>query len=180
MAVQYDLYIDRPLKSPLGVDIQKSYNALMKVVLSFSKAERNHGVIQGYGSDLISISDIIAYQIGWGSLLISWYESGINNCLPDMPGEGFLTWDYLGLARHFYTKYHLDGFEKQNQIFFNRVNVILDIIENEYDSGNLEAIGVWEWCTLKSGKKWALSKWIRINTVAPYKRALVLIKKTLK
>jgi hypothetical protein len=54
---------------------------------------------------------------------------------------------------------------------------IIALVETEYATGNLEKEGVWGWCTLKSGKHWPLSKWVQVNTVAPYKRARVMIRK---
>lgn len=41
----------------------------------------------------------------------------------------------------------------------------------------LDQRGIWAWCTLASGKQWPLSKWIRVKTASPYKRAVQLIKK---
>jgi hypothetical protein len=51
-------------------------------------------------------------------------------------------------------------------------------VEKEHHSGNLQRIGIWPWCTLKSGKDWPLYKWVQVNSVAPYKRAISLIKKS--
>jgi hypothetical protein len=50
---------------------------------------------------------------------------------------------------------------------------IIAIMEMESCSGNLDRFGVWGWCTLKSGKQWPLKKWIVVNSLSPYKRALV-------
>ena len=33
----------------------------------------------------------------------------------------------------------------------------------EQQTRNLDQKSIWPWCTLTSGKKWPLSKWIRIN-----------------
>ena len=52
---------------------------------------------------------------------------------------------------------------------------IVQIVEQESVSGNLDKLGVWKWCNLKSGKQWPLRKWIRVNTIAPYKRAYKLL-----
>ena len=54
------------------------------------------------------------------------------------------------------------------------------MVKKEHETGNLNKIGVWPWCTLASGKQWPLSKWIRVNTVSPYKRAASMIRKFLK
>ncbi len=97
--------------------------------------------------------------------------------MPDMPGDGFLKWDYIAIAHHFYQKYTYDYSEQQLKVFQQIVLRILEIIELEQETGRLEQIGIWDWCTLASGKQWPLCKWIQINTVAPYKRAIQLIKK---
>ena len=124
----------------------------------------------------ISVSELIAYQIGWGKCLIRWYEAGILKEPCEMPGEGFSTWNYVAIAQHFYKKYLYDSFTEQMAVFQEVVFRILEIIEEEDRAGRLEKVGVWPWCTLPGGKQWPLSKWIRVNTVSPYKRAVRLIK----
>ena len=128
----------------------------------------------------MSVADLVAYQIGWDKLLIDWYEAGLEGKMPLMPGEGFARWDYVGLAKHFYAKYAYDSGPEQLKKLHNVVLLIIEIVEKEYKSGNLDKMGVWLWCTLRSGKQWPLSKWIMVNTVAPYKRAVSLVKKFLK
>ncbi len=125
------------------------------------------------------IAHIIAYQIGWGQLLISWYEAGVQQKKIIMPGEGFSTWNYSALAERFRQKYHLDGAIQQIALLDQTVHAILVFVEKEYQSGQLDKTGVWDWCTLPSGKMWPLSKWVQVNTVAPYKRAASSIKKFL-
>ena len=162
--------------APLSNEIKNNYNKLIEEVLEIPLVQRRIRCLEGTGGK-VSISDIIAYQIGWGILLINWYQSGIHNKKIQMPGEGFYTWDYKGLAKHFYEKFSYDKAEQQLIHFHDIVNKILDITEKEYATGNLNTLGVWDWCTLASGKQWPLSKWIKINTIAPYKRALSLIRK---
>ena len=168
-------------KAPLSKEVQKVYNMLAEVIaeipepLRIQKTIHVQKTLDSTGGK-ISVADLVAYQIGWGKLLIGWYEAGLAGQKPDMPGEGFSKWDYAGLAKHFYQKYHYEGSVEQNQKFHEVVNRILEIVETEYQKGHLDALGVWGWCTLQSGKQWPLSKWIRVNTVAPYKRAAALIK----
>lgn len=57
--------------------------------------------------------------------------------------------------------------------------LILDIVETENQTDNLDRTGVWPWCNLPSGKQWPLNKWIRVNTASLYKRAFSLVKKNL-
>lgn len=168
--------ITTEFQSPLSKLIKKEYNALVTVVSALDLDSRNTKSIDNM-HEKISASDLIAYQIGWGTLLITWYESGLKNETPQMPGQGFTKWDYTGIARHFYKKYLFDGASEQSQVFHDVVTKILCFTEHEYKTENLDIIGVWHWCTLASGKQWPLSKWIKINTAAPYKRATGLIKK---
>ncbi len=95
-----------------------------------------------------------------------------------MPGEGFTTWDYSAIAQHFYQKYSQGRPADIKQKFDDVVQKIITIIEKELALDRLDKAGIWSWCTLKSGKEWPLSKWIIVNTVAPYKRARNFLKKS--
>lgn len=163
-------------QSTLSTTIAITAENLLNVLAKIHFEDRQKKTIEFTGGKA-SVRDIIAYQIGWGKLLISWYEAGIRGEAPEMPGEGFTSLDYVGLAQHFYTKYSYESPQEQEEVFKQVVARIIEIAEKEHKMGNLEKIGVWSWCTLKSGKQWPLSKWITVNTVAPYKRAIALIKK---
>jgi hypothetical protein len=166
-------------KIALSSAVAMEYQRLIKTIHQVPLADRAVRAIEGTGGK-VSISDLIAYQIGWGNLLLTWYYAGVNNSAMHMPGEGFTSWDYAGLARHFYKKYAYDKALLQEQEFHAVVLRILEMIDKETHTNNLDKVGVWQWCTLVSGKQWPLSKWIQVNTVAPYKRATALIKKYLK
>ncbi len=162
--------------SPLSKEIQDSYTKLTAAVAQVPAKYRKIKRLDGTGGK-VNISDLIAYQIGWGRLLIHWYEQGLKGKISKMPGEGFTKWDYIGLAKHFYKKYSGLGQKKQ---FHTIVEKILEIVEQEYRRGNLNKVGVWAWCTLSSGKQWPLSKWVRVNTASPYKKAEISVRNFLK
>jgi len=164
------------MNSDLIVDIEREKKRLLSEISHLAPASRSLKVIEGTGGK-VSASDLIAYQIGWGKFLIRWYEAGIHGEIPEMPGEGFSSWDYLSIAKHFYQKYLYDSSDQQVAVFEEVVYRILEIIKTEQQTGHLDQVGVWPWCTLPSGKQWPLSKWIRVNTASPYKRATELIKK---
>ena len=170
---------DLKINTTLSQTIQKEYEKLRDAISRVPVDTRMQKIMDSTGG-MVSIADIVAYQIGWGLLLIGWYEAGLNGKMPEMPGEGFLTWDYTGLARHFYSKYQYDSSLEQYRIFHEVVQQIIVIVEHEYRTGNLDKTGVWQWCTLASGKEWPLSKWITVNTSAPYKRATALVRSILK
>lgn len=173
------MFINEKYKAPLNKYIQKEYNDLLFVVSAIAPNDRMIKDIDGTGGK-VNIPDLIAYQIGWGNLVINWYEIGLKGKMPQMPGEGFSTWDYVGLARHFYKKYQYDSGSNQIQEFCKVVKKIIAIVEHEYQAQNLDRVGIWPWCTLSSGKKWPLSKFINVNAVAPYRRAKLLIRKFIK
>lgn len=171
--------IELDLDADLSHEVQSNYNKLIELISHIPKSSINKKNIEGTGG-LISVADIISYQIGWGKMLIDWYTKGIQNKTPEMPGEGFTKWNYTEIAKHFYKKYHFDGGPKQQKHFKKTVLDILHIIETEHKNGHLNQIGTWSWCTLSSGKKWPLSKWITVNTVSPYKRAAKQLRNLLK
>lgn len=174
-----NLTINDTFKSSLSNDIKNEYNKLIKILDQVPLKYMSVKAIEGCGGK-ISVRDLIAYQIGWGNLLIAWYESGIKQEEFAIPGEGFSKWDYIGLANHFYNKYHFDSVNKQILEFHKTVQTIIYITEKEYQKNNLDKLEVWHWCTLPSGKQWPLSKWIKVNTYSPYKKAAALIRKFFK
>lgn len=167
---------DSSFKSPLSKSIVKEYNKLIKLLENITDTNYNLNLVEGTGGK-VSVNNLIAYQIGWGNLLISWYNNGINDKILIMPGDGFSSWDYVGLAKHFCQKYKYANQNEQIKAFNTIVLQIVDIVEHEFITENLDKIGIWSWCELASGKQWPLSKWVQVNTVAPYKRASGLIRK---
>jgi hypothetical protein len=164
------------MASDLSQEIFHRYNLFLKAVFHIPVFQRLLKEVEGTGGK-VSVVDLIAFQIGWGKCLIRWYEAGIKGQLPEMPGEGFSKWNYTAIANHFYHKYAYDASIQQLEAFHEVVSQILEMTTKEEKTGDIERIGIWSWCTLSSGKKWPLSKWIRVNTVSPYKRATQLLKK---
>jgi len=124
---------------------------------------------------MVSSQDLLAYQLGWGRLLIQWYSHGLTGQEVTMPGEGFTKWDYEGLAKHFFKKYQRSSI----QDFIDLVQAVTAMVKEEGYQGRLSSVGAFAWCTLPSGKQWSLEKWIRVNTCSHYKRAVRLLKKAL-
>lgn len=164
------------MHSQLIQDIQHEKDRLVKIIANTPVSKRTLKLIDGTGGK-VSLTDLIAYQIGWANCLIRWYEHGIRGEIPEMPGDGFSNWNYVAIAKHFYQKYQYDASHQQMKVFDQVVSQLLEIVKIEQQTNQLDQIGIWAWCTLNSGKQWPLSKWIRINTASPYKRAVQLIKK---
>lgn len=119
----------------------------------------------------VSVADIIAYQVGWGHLLINWYKTGKNGALPVTPAEGF-KWNQLGLlAAHFYATYK-DRSLHQLQEDLRLVVKEVEAIINENSQEQLYSLNVYNWTG-----KWPLGRWINVNTSSPYKSATAKIRK---
>ena len=137
-------------------------------------------IIEGFVKEETSICNVISYLIGWGNMLIEWYEQGLTGKDFVMPGQGFAKWDYAKIAQHFFQKYHQNTLTQQLALLEKTISQIVSIIKKEDTHGNIEKLGVWKWCTLKSGTQWPLSKWITVNSTAPCTRAITKIRKALK
>ncbi|WP_079978038.1 ClbS/DfsB family four-helix bundle protein [Criblamydia sequanensis] len=59
------------LKAPLSPEIQREYDKLINLIASIPVSSRILKQIEGTGGQ-VSITDLIAYQIGWGKCLIGW------------------------------------------------------------------------------------------------------------
>lgn len=162
------------LSAKLSQNIQKEYNALVKVVARVPDRTAQRIPFTG---GVISVAELIGYQIGWGKRVIDWYEAGIRQKKIVMPGDGFDNWNYTNIAQHFYKSYQYDAAKQQDRVFYDTTYKIIEIVEKANQEGNLETAGEWEWQKLQSGKYWPLSKWVQVNTVAPFKRATTEIKK---
>lgn len=173
MTIQKEIEYLAPLSQGIAADFAKLRSKLPPKELRLKR-----GIESSTG--LICIADLIAYQIGWGTFLIRWYEEGIQGLKPHMPGDGFLSWDYNAIAESFYKRYGYDGGDEQMAKLSEITERVLEIVEIEYQNGNLDKKGAWDWCTLSSGTKWPLSKWISVNVHAPCKRTMTLMQKFLK
>ncbi len=120
----------------------------------------------------ISPCDLIAYQIGWGKLLLSWDELEARGETVEMPAPGF-KWNQLGLlAKSFYQEQNTQTLKQLLAQFEALEERIRTFIESSSEDA-LFGIGKRQW----AGQKWPLAKWIQVNTVAPYGRACAKLRK---
>ena len=165
----------------LLLELETSASLLQNIIESVPKTLFKKRTIEFVGRDdgLVSPCDIIAYQIGWGQAFLAWYRDGLKGLDPEMPLKGY-GWDYEAIANHFYSEYGSKSRSALIDLFSKTVSEIGRVIVDEANTGQLDAVEVWEWCRLKNGKWWPLSKWIKVNTISPYKRATKLLKNFLK
>ena len=155
-------------KKELSDTLTLEFDRLMDELISIPKNLTRKKELEGN----ISVSDCIAYQIGWGLLLVNWYECGKKNTMPDLPSKDY-KWNQLGdLAKHFYKTYESESFDSLLKKFRQTVEKIKKII-HENTNTQLYTIGVYNW----TGDKWPLGRYINVNTSSPYKSARSKIRK---
>ena len=120
----------------------------------------------------VSPCDLIAYQIGWGKLLLSWDDSESKGEVVEMPAPGF-KWNQLGLlAKSFYIERHEQTLAQLLVEFGRLVGDLRCFIESKSEA-SLFGVGQRRW----AGQKWPLAKWIQVNAVAPYASARAKLRK---
>lgn len=154
----------KDLQDVLRQNYKKLRAELVNIPTNLSRKETVEG--------RISVADIIAYQIGWGKLLLNWYAEGKKGHIPAMPAKGY-KWNQLGdLAKKFHSDYRHKSLEELLPIFDSVVEKVIEIVDNETNE-NLYKLGIYEW----TGDKWPLGRWINVNTSSPYKSASAKIRK---
>ncbi|NTU54331.1 MAG: ClbS/DfsB family four-helix bundle protein [Chlorobiaceae bacterium] len=146
-------------KNELLDSLQAAYSKLVEEAAGGPlELERNPELEGG-----ISPCDLIAYQIGWGHLLLSWDDLETRGEAVEMPAPGF-RWNQLGLlASSFYREQQEQSLQQLLAQFEALVGKIRLFIESNSED-TLFGIGKCHWAE----EKWPLAKWIQVNTIAPY------------
>ncbi len=160
-----------PLPTTKAELLQNLRQAYEKLDAEFDAVSSSHERVKGIEGN-VSCCDIIAYQIGWATLLLGWDKQEQEGKLPAMPAPGF-KWNQLGeLAQSFYeseSEKTLDQLRSEfSDVYHALVHWIDSLAERELFRPNQR-----QW----TGEKWAMVKWIQINTVAPYRSARTKVRR---
>lgn len=125
--------------------------------------------LDGHASGTVmSVCNLVSYLIGWGELVIDWYNKKQNGVVIDFPESGY-KWNELGLlAQKFYKDYENISFENLLIQLEATIYKILSLIDN-IDDKNLYEIPFYN--------KYPLGRMIQLNTSSPYKNARNRIRK---
>ncbi|QUM84687.1 ClbS/DfsB family four-helix bundle protein [Moritella sp. 28] len=121
---------------------------------------RKIGVEGNIKGTTISVSDTVAYLIGWGKLVLKWHHLKSQNQHVDFPETGY-KWNQLGLlAECFHKEYH-DW--KYDDLLVELESTVSDILLLISNLSNHELYGV-AWY-----ERWTLGRMIQFNTSSPMK-----------
>ena len=125
--------------------------------------------IEGNAKDTeISVSDTIAYLIGWEKLVLKWYEKKSSGKPVDFPETGY-KWNELGkLAMHFHSEYSEWSYQDLLREFNITTTNILNLIESLSNQELYEE--AWY-------EKYTLGRMIQLNTSSPMKNMRAKVRK---
>ncbi|MEI8670546.1 ClbS/DfsB family four-helix bundle protein [Pseudoalteromonas sp. B131b] len=146
-------------KEELQKSITTAFDKILTDYLSIpSEVSRKVGVVGNIKGTEISVSDTVAYLIGWGELVLKWYELKSNNKSVCFPETGY-KWNELGkLAQHFHLQYNDWSYEDLIAKFTVTTSNILILVES-LDNQKLYGENWYE--------KYTLGKMIQFNTSSP-------------
>ncbi len=155
-------------KSELLGNLKAAYE---KLDAEFDSIELENERVCGIEGDL-SCCDILAYQIGWGKLLLGWEREENSGETPEMPAINY-KWNQLGeLAKSFYVEYSENSLTQLRDEYGCLYLELCAFINSTSEKDLFQPLQR-QW----TGKKWAMVKWIQINTIAPYKSARTKVRR---
>lgn len=148
-------------KQQLELAITSIHSKLMQDYRSFpEQLAREKGVEGNVKGTVISVADTVSYLIGWGKLVLKWYELRSQQCHVDFPETGY-KWNQLGaLAEHFHQEYRDWTYQDLLAEFEFTIQKVLKLVASE---SNHELYEV-DWY-----EKWTLGRMIQFNTSSPMK-----------
>ncbi len=157
-------------KEELLHDIEITFSKLKKdlerVPLHLATLKGMEGHAKG---TKMSPCNLVAYLVGWGELVLKWYDKSRRGEEIIFPDENF-KWNELGkLAQQFYLNYKEYDYPTLLQLLEKTIQKIIAIIEN-LDDKELYKIPFY--------KKYPLGRMIQLNTSSPYKNARSRIRKS--
>ncbi len=156
-------------KIDLIAAINHSYTKLKidlgSIPIDLSKEKTLEGHAKG---TKMSICNLVSYLIGWGELVLKWYQKEQEGLVIDFPEAGY-NWNELGLlAQKFYKDYENIPYQNLLILLDEIVIKILSLIDRLNDKNLYE--------TPFYGK-YPLGRMIQLNTSSPYKNTRNRIRK---
>lgn len=159
-------------KQELLQSIQQAYKNILADYSTFSEESSRILNVEGnIKGTMISVCDTLAYLIGWGKLVLKWYDRKYAGLEVIFPETGY-KWNELGkLAQNFHFEYASWSYSNLINEFKEIINKIITLIENLSNSELYEK----DWY-----EKYTLGRMIQFNTSSPMKNIRTKIRKSKK
>lgn len=143
-------------------EIQKRADLFIDEFIEIPESKKNL-VVEGVDR---SPSQMIAYQLGWMRLMLSWESRELSGEIVKTPHDDF-KWNNLGgLYERFYSDYKDVALSELISEYRNTVADIIKFVKNISDE-DLFLPGGRNWAA-STPANWPVWKWVHINTVAPF------------
>jgi len=156
-------------KEALLAAIEITYRQLKVELVSIPAELTNENTLAGHTQNkTMSICNLVAYLIGWGTLVLKWHRRKQLKERVVFPDEGY-KWNQLdALAQKFYADYaHLDYPDLLKKLDHNFED-IKEIIQQHSNAQLYESL----WYN-----KHTMGRMIQLNTSSAYKNARIRIRK---
>lgn len=152
----------------IDTNFGKLFKALQAVPESMAQVPGMEGHCRG---TTMSVTNLVAYLIGWNELVIKWIERDAASLPVDFPETGF-KWNELGrLAQKFYRDYEGLAYPALLMRLMAARERIIELIEARGDDQLYGCL----WY-----EKWTMGRMIQFNTASPYLNANGRLRKWLK
>ncbi|SDG66885.1 MULTISPECIES: ClbS/DfsB family four-helix bundle protein [unclassified Duganella] len=152
--------------------ISTNFNRLIADLAQVPINRAREATLDGHAAaSRMSPADLVAYLLGWNTLVLSWLERDDRGLPVDFPETGF-KWNALGrLAQKFYDDYRELSYSQLLEALIDVKGRLVDSIASRTDA---ELYG----CPWYG--KWSKGRMIQLNTASPYANARGRIRKWLK
>lgn len=149
--------------------IRTTYQKLMADLASVPAEHARDATLPGHRQGTqMSVSDLVAYLIGWNLLVLKWCDGKSKGRPVDFPETGY-TWSELGrLAQKFYADYAGVAYADLLRLFADAHARIVALVEQENDA-SLYGMPWYE--------KYTQGRMIQFNTSSPYANARLRLRK---
>ncbi|MCL2046408.1 MAG: ClbS/DfsB family four-helix bundle protein [Oscillospiraceae bacterium] len=111
--------------------------------------------------------EMLAYQLGWMSLIRGWDNDELNGNEVITPAPGY-KWNQMGaLYQGFYEEYQDESLAQMRSLYISAVDSLIIWLDSFSDDELFEAGGR-KWSS-STASNWPIWKWVHTNTVAPFK-----------
>jgi len=156
-------------KSELINDIKSTCQKLRDDLVDIPEELTEKKNMPGHVKDTqMSVSNLLAYLVGWGNLVLKWHRISSQGKMPDLYDTGYKMNELGKLAQRFYKDYEKDNF----QTLLNKFDIVVGEILSMVDGMSNKDLYEIEW-----HGKYPFGRMVQFNTSSPYKNARARIRK---